>query len=216
MSLAATVAAPPAARRVGILAVGLVFVAIGVGLMIRAEVGVPPYDVLTTGLAARTGLEIGVAAMILPLAFTVLGRALGGRVGFGTVLAVLMVGPILGLWLDVLPEHVEALPVRLAMFVVAFLVITTGITAIVVADIGAGPAELVMLAIHARGHALSPVRTAIEVVSVAIGWALGGQVGAGTVVVAVLIGPTLRVMLTATGFGAERAAAASDCAAPGA
>lgn len=215
MFLAAT-AVTPLARRLSTLGVGLVLVATGVALMIRAEIGVAPYDVLTTGLADLTGLEIGITAMILPLAFTLAGWALGGRVGPGTVIAVLVVGPILGVVLDVLPDHVEALPPRLVMFAGAFLLITAGITAVILAEIGPGPAELVMLAIHARGFPLAPVRTAIEVASVAVGWLLGGQVGAGTAVVAVLIGPTLRIMLSAAGYEAERAAEASDCAAPGA
>jgi uncharacterized membrane protein YczE len=215
MSMTANALTTPLVFRLGKLALGLVLVATGVALMIRAEVGVAPYDVLTTGLAERTGLDIGITAMILPLLFTVAGVALGGRAGPGTVIAVVVVGPILGLVLDVIPE-LEALPPRLVMFSVAFVLITAGITAIVVADIGPGPAELVMLAIHQRGHALAPVRTAIEVASVGVGWVLGGQIGAGTVVVALLIGPTLRWMLAAAGYEPARAAVASDCAAPGA
>jgi uncharacterized membrane protein YczE len=73
-----------------------------------------------------------------------------------------------------------------------------------------------MLAIHEKGYPLAPVRTAIEVVSVAIGWAMGGQIGAGTVVVALLIGPVLRRMLTAAGYDAVQAARACELAAPGA
>ncbi len=214
MRLAAT-PQTPVLRRLGILATGLVLVAGGVALMIRAEIGVAPYDVLTTGLADLTGIEIGIAAMLLPLAFTLLGWALGGTVGPGTVLAVLLVGPLLGLALHLLPD-VDPMAARLALFAVGFAVLSAGITSVVIAEIGPGPAELLMLAIHRRGHALAPVRTAIEVVSVAIGWAMGGQVGAGTVVVALLIGPTLRWTLSASGYDATAAAEASDRAAPGA
>ena len=49
-----------------------------------------------------------------------------------------------------------------------------------------------MLAIHDRAIPLAPVRTGIELTCVAIGWAMGGQVGVGTVVFAVLIGPALK------------------------
>lgn len=215
MRLAAT-PQTPVLRRLGILALGLVMVATGVALMIRAEIGVAPYDVLTTGLADLTGIEIGIAAMLLPLAFTLLGWALGGTVGPGTVIAVLLVGPILGLVLHLLPEAVEPMAPRLALFVVGFAVLAAGITGVVIAEIGPGPAELLMLAIHRKGLALAPVRTAIEVVSVAIGWAMGGQVGAGTVVVALLIGPTLRWTLSTAGYDSAAVAEASDRAAPGA
>jgi uncharacterized membrane protein YczE len=73
-----------------------------------------------------------------------------------------------------------------------------------------------MLAIHDKGYPLAPVRTGIELTCVAIGWALGGQIGAGTVVVALLIGPLLRWMLSTAGFDAARSVRATDCAAPGA
>jgi uncharacterized membrane protein YczE len=73
-----------------------------------------------------------------------------------------------------------------------------------------------MLAIHERGHALAPVRTGIELTSVGVGWAMGGQVGAGTLLFAVLIGPALRRTLEGLGYDTTRAAAASDAAAPGA
>ena len=214
MTLAAT-ADSPVARRLGTLAVGLVLVGAGVAVTIRAEIGVAPYDVLTTGLVALTGMPIGLAAMLLPLGFVIIGLLIGGRPGPGTILAVLLVGPILGVVLDALPVH-EAMPVRLLLFVLGFVLISAGITAVVISEIGSGPAELVMLAIHDRGYPLAPVRTGIELTCVAIGWAMGGQVGAGTVVFAFLIGPTLKRSLAASGFDAARASEASDCAAPGA
>jgi uncharacterized membrane protein YczE len=214
MMLAATPESP-VARRVGTLALGLVLVASGVAMMIRAEIGVAPYDVLTTGIVAVTGLDIGLAAMLLPLGFTLLGWALGRRPGPGTVLAVLLVGPILGLVLDALPPQ-DAMPPRLVLFGVGFLLVTLGITAVIIAEIGPGPAEIVMLAIHEKGYPLAPVRTGIELTCVAIGWVLGGQIGAGTVVVALLIGPLLRWMLSTAGFDSARSVRATDCAAPGA
>lgn len=214
MTLAAT-ADTPVARRLGTLGIGLVAVSSGVALTIRAEVGVAPYDVLTTGIADTAGIGVGVAAMILPLVFTLLAWVIGRRPGPGTVLAVLFVGPILGVVLDLLPEH-EALAVRIPLFAGGFVLIAAGITAVVIAEIGPGPAEVLMLAIHDRGHPLAPVRTGIELVCVALGWLFGGQIGAGTVVVALLIGPTLRWMLTAAGYRTMAVDEASDCASPGA
>jgi uncharacterized membrane protein YczE len=203
------------ARRLGTLGIGFVLVAAGVAMMIRGEIGVAPYDVLTTGIADAAGIEIGIAAMLLPLAFTLLGWALGRRPGPGTLLAVVLVGPILGFFLDALPHH-EAMAPRLLLFALGFLLIGAGVTAVVVAEIGPGPAEIVMLAIHDKGYPLAPARTGIELTCVALGWIIGGQIGAGTVVVAVLIGPLLRWMLTTAGFDANRTAEVTDCAAPGA
>jgi len=212
------ISAPPDAsltRRLGTLAAGLVAVGVGVALTITAEIGVAPYDVLTTGLVELTGLPIGLAAMLLPLVFVLLGWVLGARPGPGTGLAVLLVGPILGVVLHALPSQ-EAMAPRLAFFAIGFVVVAVGITLVIVAQVGPGPAELVMLAIHDKGYPLAPVRTGIELACVAIGFAMGGQVGLGTLAFAGLIGITLRWMLTVAGFPTAVAATASDLAAPGA
>ena len=202
-------------RRVLVLLVGLVLVAVGVACTIQAELGVAPYDVLTTGLRDLFGVPIGVAAIILPAVFMALGVLLGGRFGLGSILALTLVGPMLGGALAVLPD-VEPMVPRLALFAVGFVLITLGITLVVVPRIGPGPAELLMLAIHDRGYPLAPVRTGIEVASVAVGWAMGGQVGIGTIGFALVIGPALRRSLEWTGFESTDAAEASDAAAPGA
>jgi uncharacterized membrane protein YczE len=202
-------------RRVLVLLLGLAIVAVGVACTIEAELGVAPYDVLTTGLRDTFGIPIGVAAIILPAIFMVLGVVLGGRIGPGSLLAVALVGPRLGGALAVLPG-VEAMLPRLLLFAAGFVVITTGITLVVVPEIGPGPAELLMLAVHQRGVPLASARTGIEVACVAVGWAMGGQVGAGTIVFALAIGVALRWSLTAAGYDARRAAEASDAASPGA
>ncbi len=219
MTLAATPESP-VARRLGTLAIGFVLVGGGVALMIRAQIGVAPYDVLTTGVAAALRISIGLAAMIVPLGFVGLALALGRRPGPGTVLAVALIGPIIAGILHGIP-HIEAMGPRLVLFAVGYLVVAAGVTAVIIAEIGPGPAEVLMLALHARGAPLAPARTAIELTSVAIGWAIGGQVGVGTVVVALTIGPILRWMLGLSGFPAGPRAKQigvselSDLASPG-
>lgn len=204
----------PVARRLGTLVLGLALVGVGVAMMIRAELGVAPFDVLTTGVAHATGMGIGLAAVVVPFAFAVAGWRLGRRPGPGTVIATVLVGPIIGAVLSVLSEH-EAMAPRLALFTVGFLVVVVGVTAVIIAEIGPGPAELVMLAIHDKGRPLVAVRTGIEVFCVAVGWALGGQVGVGTIAVALLTGPMLRRTLVASGFDSTRRAEAAEIASPG-
>jgi uncharacterized membrane protein YczE len=203
------------ARRLLVQLVGVVVVATGVALTIDAELGVAPYDVVTTGMHERLGIPLGLAAVLLPLVFLGLGLLFGGRVGPGTVLDVALVGPLLGVMVDALPE-VHAMAVRIPMYALGFAGITFGIVLVIVPDLGAGPAEVLMLALAGRGYPLAPARTAIELASVAVGWIMGGQVGAGTVVFALLIGPALRRALLLLGTTPEVAATRSDTASPGA
>lgn len=197
--------------------VGMVLVSTGVAAMIRSEVGVAPYDVVTTGLNERFEIPIGVAAVLLPFLFAAVGLALGGRnrIGIGTVLDTLIVGPLLGVVLHVLPE-VEAIVPRLGYYAGGLAVLTIGIVLVIVPDLGAGPAEVLMLAVSDRGYPLARARTGIELLCVAAGWLLGGQVGFGTIAFALLIGPALRRTLTYVGYDDALARVRSDTAAPGA
>jgi uncharacterized membrane protein YczE len=125
------------------------------------------------------------------------------------------VGPILGAVLHSLPD-IESLWGRVPLFGVGFVLVACGITAVIIAEIGPGPAEVLMRAIHDKGFELARTRTAIEVASVAIGWALGGQVGVGTAFFAVAIGPSLRQLLHWAGYRATATDEAALAAEPGA
>lgn len=186
-------------RRVAVLLGGLVVVAVGVACMLHSDLGVAPYDVLTTGVAHAAGIPIQAAAMVVPAAFVALGRALGASLAFGTLLCVVTVGPILGAVEPRLPDTGEPV-VQAAWWVAGFALLAVGIAVTVVPRIGSGPAELVMLALHHRGRPLAPARTAVEVVCVLVGGLLGGEVGVGTLAFAVAIGPALRHLLPRLGY----------------
>src|SRR3546814_20868320 len=99
----------------------------GGAIILRAERGVAPWDALTTGTAEATGLDSGIAAMLLPIVFTALGCAIGRAPGTGTVSCALAVGPVLGVVPDPLTTH-EALAPRLPPFVIDFPLLAAGFT----------------------------------------------------------------------------------------
>ena len=62
-------------------------------------------------------------------------------------------------------------------------------------DLGPGPRDGLMTGIARRGHSVRVVRTGIELSALAAGWALGGEVGVGTVATALAIGPAVHLGL---------------------
>ena len=109
--------------------------------------------------------------------------------GIGTVLNALLVGPAadVGLWL--IPEGLE-LWLRLILFAAGLLVLAIATGLYIGAHFGPGPRDGLMTGLHKRtGWEIWIVRTGLEVIVLAIGWMLGGNVGVGTVLFAVLIGP---------------------------
>ncbi len=186
---------PLAARRVGQLIAGLVLYGIAIALMVRAGIGVAPWDVLSQGVSIRTGMPFGLVTNIVGALVLLLWIPLRQRPGLGTVLNVLVIGPSaqLGLWL--VPQQTVPV-VQGAVFAggLALLALATGLY--IGAGLGPGPRDGLMTGLHRRtGWRVWIVRTGIEVVVLSIGWLLGGQLGIGTLAFALLIGPMVDVTL---------------------
>ena len=177
------------ARRVAQLACGLFFYGFAIALMIRAEVGVAPWDVLGQGVSLTTGLPFGLVTNIVGLIVLLLWIPIRQKPGIGTVFNVALVGPSaqVGLWM--LPE-IEGLFLRILVFVAGLLLLGIATGLYLGARFGPGPRDGLMTGIHHRfGGKIWIVRSSIELVVLTIGAVLGGNLGWGTLAFALLIGP---------------------------
>lgn len=175
-------------RRVPRLALGLVGLGFGVAMMINAHLGVSPWDVLHLGIAHRTGLSFG--AVVVGVGFVVLlgWIPLRQRLGIGTVINTLVVGWIADGALSALPSP-TGLAWRIGLLASGVVVVGIGIGLYIGSGLGPGPRDGLMTGIAARGHPLWLVRMGLELSALAVGWVLGGDVGVGTLVFALGIGP---------------------------
>lgn len=183
------------ARRITQLLLGLFFYGIAIALMVRAGIGVSPWDVLTQGLVVQTGLAFGLLTNLIGVVVLLLWIPLRQRPGVGTVLNVLLIGPAADVGLAVIPQqHDPVLQGLLFVAGLALLAVATGLY--IGARLGPGPRDGLMTGIHNRwGWKLWIVRTGIEVTVLTVGWLLGGQVGIGTLAFALLVGPMVGVTL---------------------
>lgn len=182
-------AAPVLVRRFVQLFVGLFLYGIGIALIVRGELGVAPWDVLTQGIAKQTGLGFGLITVITSGVVLLLWIPIRQRLGFGTVMNALLVGPAadVGLWL--IPPGLD-LWVRIILLPAGIVVLAIATGLYIGAHFGPGPRDGLMTGLHAvAGWPIWIVRTGIEVVVLAAGWLLGGNVGIGTLAFALLIGP---------------------------
>ena len=178
----------PAARRLIQLLAGLVLFGVSSSMLLLSRLGLDPWDVLHQGLSRQIGLGVGTWAIIVGIAVLALWIPLRQRPGIGTVLNVLLVGSVIDLILaEVHPPH--ALAARIALLIGGVLLNGIATGAYIGAGLGPGPRDGLMTGLAARGHPIRVVRTAIELTVLAVGWALGGTVGVGTVVYALSIGP---------------------------
>jgi len=175
-------------RRLPQLLVGIPVLGVGIALTLQARLGVSPYDVLHQGIAAKTGLSVGTVVILFGLVILVFWIPLRQRPGLGTVVNTLTVGLVIDLALHVVPEP-DLLAARIPLLVVGILVTGLGMGLYIGAGLGPGPRDGLMTGLAAKGFPLWAVRTVLELTALAAGWALGGNVGIGTVAFAFGIGP---------------------------
>lgn len=177
------------------LLMGLALYGIAVGLMVRAAVGLDPWDTFAQGIATKSGLSFGLVTNLVGAAVLLLWIPLRQRPGLGTLLNVLTVGTMAQVAIDLVPTPDGPLP-QWALFMagVVLLAIATGIY--VGAGMGPGPRDGLMTGLSKRlGWPIWVSRTLIEGSVLLLGWLLGGNIGWGTVVFAVLIGPLCHVTI---------------------
>lgn len=182
-------------RRITQLVLGLFLYGIAIALMIRAAVGVGPWDVFGQGLARVTGLNFGLLVNVVGALVLLLWIPLRQKPGIGTVANVLIIGPSaeVGLWLV---PTIDELWVRIAVFVAGLLLLAMASGLYIGARMGPGPRDGLMTGIHTRfGVRIWMARTIVELSVLLVGWILGGNVGIGTLAFALLIGPLVGVTI---------------------
>lgn len=81
------------------LAVGCVILAFGMTLVIKSEAGTGPNDLVAVVLSEKSKKKFSIVRVVVDLAFVLLGFALGGALGIGTIICAFLVGPVAGFFL---------------------------------------------------------------------------------------------------------------------
>jgi uncharacterized membrane protein YczE len=182
-------------RRLVQLYAGLVTFALGEAMVVQAHLGILPWDVLHQGLVHQLGLTIGQWSVIVGAVVLLAWLPLRERPGLGTVSNVVVIGFSLDMFIAWLPVA-HALPARVLLLLGGILLNGVATAAYIGARLGPGPRDGLMTGLVRRtGGSVRVVRTSIEVAVVLIGWLLGGNLGLGTVLFAVAIGPVVHVFL---------------------
>jgi uncharacterized membrane protein YczE len=182
-------------RRLVQLFVGLLLYGVSLAFVLRAGLGLAPWDVLHQGLARI--LDTSVGTMVIAVSFVVLLAWIPLRQppGFGTIANAILVGISVDLTMLVL-DDVTGWPLRVTLLVGGVLLNALATALYIGALLGPGPRDGLMTGLVRRtGRSVRLVRTALEAGVLVAGWLLGGTVGIGTVLYAVAIGPIVHVLL---------------------
>ncbi|HTE74139.1 MAG TPA: hypothetical protein VK640_13190 [Actinomycetes bacterium] len=182
-------------RRLAQLYAGLALYGLSMALLVRAGLGVMPWDVLHQGISRTVGGSLGVVSIVVGALVLLLWVPLRQRPGVGTVSNVLVIGLAVDASLAVLPS-VDAMAARVALVALGVVLNAVATAAYIGVRLGPGPRDGLMTGLVRRtGWSVRLVRTGIEVAVVAGGWLLGGTLGVATVLYALAIGPLVQLLL---------------------
>jgi uncharacterized membrane protein YczE len=144
--------------------------------------------VLAQGVSKHTPLSIGAATFAISVTVLLCWIPLREWPGLGTVLNAVVIGIAIDTTLALLPE-LDSRAVRWPALFAGIAIVGLGSGLYLTAALGPGPRDGLMTGLHARfGWPLAAVRTGIELTAVTAGFLLGGRVGVGSVLFALLIG----------------------------
>ena len=182
-------------RRLVQLFVGLALYGVSLAFVLRAGLGLAPWDVLHQGLAEITGLTVGQMVIAVSFVVLLLWIPLRERPGFGTFANAVLVGVFVDLTMLVLGDA-DAWVWRVVLLLSGVLLNGLATALYIGASLGPGPRDGLMTGLVRRtGRSVRLVRTSIEVTVLVVGFFLGGTVGVGTLLYAFAIGPIAHALL---------------------
>jgi hypothetical protein len=181
--------------RIAILWFGLAIFGLGDSLLVQGNVGNAPWTVFAQGLSIKTGFPLGLSTFLISVMVLLIWIPLKERPGFGTLSNILLIASFIQIGISVFPLQ--------SNFAGGVLFDLTGIALVgigsalyITCGLGPGPRDGAMTGIHNRtGVRVGRVRLGIEISVLAIGWLMGGTVGIGTLLFALLIGNSIAISL---------------------
>ena len=181
------------------LVFGLFLFGLGESLLITSGAGVGPYTVLAQGISNLSGWSIGLSTFVISIFVLLMWIPLKQKPGMGTILNAFIIALTIEFSVYYLP-YPETYPMQILQVVIGVLIIGIGSGFYLIANLGAGPRDGLMIGLQKKTNLpIYSIRTIIEVSVVIVGWLMGGVVGLGTAIFAFGIGPSVALGLSMVG-----------------
>ncbi|MDY3618247.1 YczE/YyaS/YitT family protein [Agathobaculum sp.] len=191
-------------RRMLWLAAGMLVSAVGIVMMLQANIGLEPWSVLQQGMAQTIHITYGTASVIVGAGAILIAVLCGESFGFGTIINIVLCAVFIDalLFLGWIPQ-MTGLASGLLMLAAGLELLALGTWMYMKSALGAGPRDALMVALARKtGRSVGLCRATVEVFVILTGWLLGGQVGVGTVVAALGLGSLFNINFHLLGFHA--------------
>jgi uncharacterized membrane protein YczE len=181
--------------RVSVLFFGLFIFGLGDSLLIQGTIGNAPWSVLAQGISGKLDITMGWSTFAISTVVLLLWIPLKEKPGFGTLANIAIIATAIQIGVTFFPRQ-ESYLIAIVYCLMGIAMVGFGSALYITCGLGAGPRDGLMTAIHNRsGVRIGRVRLAIESSVLLTGWLLGGTLGLGTLLFAVLIGQSMAISL---------------------
>ena len=182
-------------QRLFILIFGLTIFGIGEAFLVVTGLGNSPWVVLSEGISLNSDFNIGESTFLVSVAVLAFWIPLKQKPGFGTLANIVVIASSLELGLFIIPD-VSNVFVKYVYVLVGIGLVGVGSALYITCGLGTGPRDGLMTGLHYKtGVRVGRVRLLIEVAALSVGAALGGSLGVGTALFALLIGQSVAISL---------------------
>ena len=193
------IAAPYAIQRMLVLIFGLMIFGVGEAFLVVTSLGNSPWVVLSEGISLNSNLNIGESTFLVSVVVLLLWIPLRQKPGFGTLANIVVIAASIELGLLIIPT-VENIYFKYFYVLFGIALVGIGSALYITCGLGTGPRDGLMTGLHYKtGVRVGRVRLGIEVVALSIGAFLGGSLGVGTALFALLIGQSVAISLGVLG-----------------
>lgn len=184
------------------LVFGLFVFALGVVFTMNAGIGVAPWDVFHQGISKVTGITVGRANIYMGMIIIILDIVLGQAIGWATVCNMILIGTFMDILMlnNLVPIFQGFLP-RLIMLILGMIIEGYGCYLYISAGLGAGPRDGLMVVLtNKTGKPVGIIKSIIEICAVTVGFILGGNLGIGTLIMAIFTGQIWEIIFKSVNF----------------
>lgn len=176
-----------------VIQIGFSLYGLAIALVIQANLGTSPWVIFSSAMAEIIQVPIGTMIIITGLTVLLITLFLREEIGWGTLANILFIGPWVDAWMKIFPSVEQNFFLQLLMLLISVTVLGIATAIYIGVNVGAGPRDSLMLGIERTTRlSLRMARGIVEVTVSLIGWILGGPLGVGTLIFAVLIGPSVQ------------------------
>ncbi len=181
--------------RTAVLFFGLAIFGLGDSLLVQSNIGNAPWTVFAEGVSLKTGWSLGFSTFIISIFVLLAWIPLREKPGFGTLSNIVLIATFIQVGVTIFPEQSSHLG-GVIFVLLGIMLVGVGSSLYITCGLGPGPRDGAMTGIHnATGIRVGRVRLGIEVTVLAAGWLMGGTVGLGTLLFALLIGNSIAISL---------------------